>query len=108
MRPKKERAAPVAPSAAQIKTFNTERYAPDTGANQVQQNGAADLEDFLAKLERMADWFDSLMVRIGRRQDYLVLMNAWGGHDDLAMEVRDFNTACHDLIATFGKKRRAS
>jgi hypothetical protein len=97
VRPKKERAAPVAPNTTPIKSLNDERYEPRADRNQAR-------DEFIDKLVFMADWFECLIRRIEQRQGYLEMMNAWGGCDDLAMEVRDFNTACRDLIAS--KKRR--
>lgn len=97
MRPKKARAAPVAPDTTPIKSLNDERYDLAADGNQPR-------DEFIDKLVFMADWFECLMRRIEQRQRYLESMNAWGGCDDLAMEVKAFNAACRDLIAS--KRRR--
>jgi hypothetical protein len=102
---KKERAKQVAACRPQIKQFNTERYESKADGNQPQ---ADEFNEFLEKLGIMADWLDNLLLRIDRRRGYLELMNAWGGHDDLAMEIRDFHTACRGLTASYRKKRRAA
>jgi hypothetical protein len=78
VRPKKARAAPVAPDTTPIKSLNDERYDLAADGNQPR-------DEFIDKLV-----FES--------------MNAWGGCDDLAMEVKAFNAACRDLIAS--KRRR--
>ena len=56
----------------------------------------------------MATWFESLTHRLDQRKAYFVNMNAWAGCEDLAREIRDFNTAARGLIAKFSKKRRAA
>src|SRR5262245_50092627 len=102
---KKQRAKQVAACRPQIKQFNTERYESKADGNQPQ---AGEFNEFLEKLGIMADWLESLTHRIERRQDYLEIMNGFAGYDDLAMEVRGFNTACRALIGEYSKKRRAA
>jgi hypothetical protein len=102
---KKERAKQVAACRPQIKQCNTERYESKGGRESTPSD---EFNEFLEKLGIMANWLDNLLLRIDRRRGYLELMNAWGGHDDLAMEIRDFNTACRGLTASYRKKRRAA
>lgn len=96
---KAKRAAPAGTGRPKIKSLDAIRYEPERNANQ------SPIEELLANLNRMADWAESLRLRIDRRRDYLEIMNAFAGYDDLAMEVRDFNAACNSLIS---KKRRVA
>jgi hypothetical protein len=48
-------------------------------------------------VQRLADWRDDLLSRIERRQIYVEQVNAWAGHDDLALEVRAFRDCCREM-----------